>query len=51
MSQLENFQRAIRGEEELLITARDALASVRVIEAAYRSMKNDNWAAVELEDS
>ena len=46
-SQLCNFAGAIRGTEPLRITAEDALASVQVIEAAYRSMANDGWVGVE----
>ena len=45
-SQLVNFARAIRGEEKLLITADDALASVQVIAAAYRSLRRSHWTAV-----
>ncbi len=45
-SQIENFARCIRGEEKLLITADDALASVQVIEAAYASLHQQNWVAV-----
>jgi predicted dehydrogenase len=45
-SQLENFAKAIRGEEMLLITAEDALASVQVIEAAYSSLRQHNWIKV-----
>jgi predicted dehydrogenase len=45
-SQIENFARSIRGDETLLITAEDALASVQVIEAAYASLKQQNWVAV-----
>jgi predicted dehydrogenase len=45
-SQLENFARTIRGEDRLLITAEDALASVQVIEAAYSSIKQHNWMPV-----
>jgi predicted dehydrogenase len=45
-SQIENFARAIRGEEKLLITAEDALASVEVIEACYASLKQQNWVPV-----
>jgi predicted dehydrogenase len=44
--QVENFCRAIRGEEKLLITAADALASVQVIEAAYESLRHDDWVGV-----
>ncbi|MBQ9773401.1 MAG: Gfo/Idh/MocA family oxidoreductase [Clostridia bacterium] len=35
--QLQNFVAAIRGEEPLLITARDGYEAVRLIEAVYRS--------------
>ena len=45
-SQLVNFARAIRGEEKLLITAEDALASVQVVAAAYRSLRRSHWTAV-----
>jgi predicted dehydrogenase len=45
-SQIENFARSIRGEEMLLITAEDALASVEVIEAAYGCLLRENWTAV-----
>ncbi|HWQ32494.1 MAG TPA: Gfo/Idh/MocA family oxidoreductase [Blastocatellia bacterium] len=45
-SQLENFCSAIRGEEALLITPADALASVEVIEAAYAALKNSHWTPV-----
>lgn len=45
-SQIENFARSIRGEEMLLITAEDALASVEVIEAAYGCLRRENWTAV-----
>jgi predicted dehydrogenase len=44
--QICNFGRAIRGKETLLINAGDALASVRVIEAAYESLNQDHWTAV-----
>jgi predicted dehydrogenase len=43
---VENFCAALRGEDRLLITAADALASVQVIEAAYASMNRDDWVAV-----
>lgn len=42
-SQLTNFARAINGSEAPLITATDALASVRVIETAYRSSREQHW--------
>lgn len=43
---VENFALALRGEEALLITADDALASVSVIEAAYASLARDEWVSV-----
>jgi predicted dehydrogenase len=46
-SKIENFTKAIRGEEELLIKPEDALASVEVIEAAYRSINQNHWTRVE----
>lgn len=45
-SQLENFVAALRGREPLRITPRDAMASVEVIEAAYRSLENSGWQPV-----
>jgi len=45
-SQITNFARAVRGEEMLLITAEDALASVEVIEAAYDSLRREHWTSV-----
>jgi predicted dehydrogenase len=45
-SQIDNFVRAVRGEEELRITMEDALASVEVIEAAYRALHGGRWTAV-----
>ena len=45
-SQIGNFARAIRGEEQLRITADDALASVEVIEAAYQSLRQQHWTLV-----
>ena len=44
--QLENFCKNLRGTEPLLITADDAIASVEVIEAAYRSLDDGGWAPV-----
>jgi predicted dehydrogenase len=45
-SKLENFRNAINGEEELLIKPADALASVKVIEAAYKSLNKNLWQKV-----
>jgi predicted dehydrogenase len=45
-SQIVNFCRAILGEETLLITPADALASVEVIEAAYAALRQSNWTPV-----
>lgn len=44
--QLRNFVGTIRGTDTPLITADDALASVRVIEAAYKSVEIDKWMRV-----
>jgi len=43
---IENFGNAIRGKEDLLIKPADALASVQVIDAAYKSMRQDLWQLV-----
>jgi len=40
---IENFAHALRGKENLFITPADALASVQVIEAAYKSMRQNLW--------
>ncbi len=45
-AQLANFARAIRGAEPLVITPDDAVASVDVIEAAYRSLRAAPWTGV-----
>jgi len=45
-SNLDNFARAIKGEEALLISADDALASVDVIEAAYADLRRNHWVTV-----
>ena len=42
-AQLDNFARAVHGEEELRITPEDALASVEVIEAAYAALEASRW--------
>ncbi len=43
---IENFANALRGKEELFIKPADAIASVRVIEAAYKSMHQNLWQPV-----
>lgn len=48
-SQIQNFARAIRGQEDLRITAEDALASVEVIEAAYQALREQHWMRVRAE--
>ncbi len=45
-SQVDNFCKAIRKEQRLLITAEDAIASVEVVEACYQSVRHNNWVAV-----
>lgn len=45
-SKLANFRNAILGTEELLIKPADALASVEVIEAAYKSLNQNLWQKV-----
>ncbi len=45
-SKIENFRNAILGKEELLIKPEDALASVEVIEAAYKSLNQNLWQKV-----
>jgi predicted dehydrogenase len=46
--QVENFARSIQGAELPVITGEDGLASVRVIEAAYRSGEMTKWVAVDV---
>lgn len=43
---LRNFCAAIDGAEQPLITMDDAIASVRVIQAAYRSARGEGWTPV-----
>jgi predicted dehydrogenase len=45
-SQIENFTKAIRGEETLIITAEDGLASVEAIESAYAAMMQTSWTPI-----
>ncbi|HLI97245.1 MAG TPA: Gfo/Idh/MocA family oxidoreductase [Candidatus Baltobacteraceae bacterium] len=44
--QIDNFTGAILGTQELIITQRDALASVEVIRAAYAALKRTQWERV-----
>jgi len=45
-AQIDNFVGAIRGEEALLITAADALASVEVVETAYADLRRSHWVKI-----
>lgn len=45
-AQVENFCGALRGEERLLITLEDSIASVAVIEQAYSSLARAQWIRV-----
>jgi len=45
-AQLDNFGRALLGEERLMITPEDALASVEVIGAAYDAMRASRWVGI-----
>lgn len=45
--QLVNFMDTLKGRAEPLIAAEDALASVQVIRAAYRSAAQDSWVPVD----
>lgn len=45
-SNIINFCGGIRGEEALLVTASDAIASVEVIEAAYTALQKSHWTKV-----
>jgi predicted dehydrogenase len=44
--QIENFSRAIRGEDKMLVSPDDAISSVEVIEAAYASLRANQWQPV-----
>lgn len=46
-AQVLNFVRSIRGAEHPLITCEDALASVRLVQAAYRSLGSNRWERVD----
>lgn len=45
-AQIDNFSLAVRGEAKLLVTTEDAIASVDVVEAAYRSLRSAPWTGV-----
>lgn len=45
-AQLTNFARAIKGEEVPLVGPEDILGSVKVIEAAYESLRKSHWTPV-----
>jgi len=45
--QIENFARAMRGEESLLITAEDAIDSVNIVECAYQSLRQKQGIQIE----
>ena len=45
-AQVQNFCGALRGREPLLITVEDAMASVAVVEHAYRSLEGARWVRV-----
>ena len=46
-NQVLNFVETVRGSAEPVITMEDGLASVKVVEAAYQSMRQQNWQEVE----
>ena len=45
-NQIENFADAVQNGAPLVVTPADALASVEVVEAAYRSMRDSHWESV-----
>ncbi|CAN5179033.1 Gfo/Idh/MocA family oxidoreductase [soil metagenome] len=45
-AKIENFSNALRGKEELYIKPADALASVQVIDACYKSLNQNLWQPV-----
>jgi predicted dehydrogenase len=47
-SQIDNFCGAIRGDNSLLLTADEAVDSVAIMEAAYRSLRQSQWVEIVL---
>jgi predicted dehydrogenase len=47
-SQIENFSKALRGQQPLLLSAEDALASAYVVEAGYASLRDSRWVPIPL---
>jgi len=47
-SQIDNFCKALRGEEMLLLSLDEVLASAHVIEAAYASLRQSHWVSIPL---
>jgi predicted dehydrogenase len=45
-NQIDNFARALRGLEPLVITEVDAAASVQVIESAYAALRRHRWTPI-----
>jgi predicted dehydrogenase len=50
-AQLENFAGAVAREEAPRITCQEALESVKVIQAAYRAMRLNQWVEIESEEA
>lgn len=49
--QIANFTGAINGQESLVLQPEDALASVRVVEAAYEALRKNEWVPVKERES
>jgi predicted dehydrogenase len=45
-NQLSDFVRAVRGEDSLIPTAEDVIASVRVIETSYIALRERRWVTI-----